>query len=105
MVRGNYGADRGIRTHDPLFTKQPLWPLSYVGARCTSAKVLYVNVQKYRQSVPKTLPDFNNYNLLDHNALGADNALWTPSGHDEFGDALGYDVGFGLHICRFVSFL
>lgn len=25
------GADRGIRTHDPLFTKQPLWPLSYVG--------------------------------------------------------------------------
>ncbi len=29
--KDNYGADRGIRTHDPLFTKQPLWPLSYVG--------------------------------------------------------------------------
>ena len=25
------GADGGSRTHDPLFTKQPLWPLSYVG--------------------------------------------------------------------------
>ena len=25
------GAARGIRTLDPLFTKEPLWPLSYHG--------------------------------------------------------------------------
>ena len=25
------GAGGGSRTHDPLFTKQPLWPLSYAG--------------------------------------------------------------------------
>jgi hypothetical protein len=31
-ILGNtFGADGGSRTHDPLFTKQPLWPLSYIG--------------------------------------------------------------------------
>ena len=30
-ITSKNGADGGSRTHDPLFTKQPLWPLSYVG--------------------------------------------------------------------------
>jgi hypothetical protein len=35
-----FGADRGIRTHDPLFTKQPLWPLSYVGIKIEEPEVI-----------------------------------------------------------------
>jgi hypothetical protein len=35
-----HGADGGSRTHDPLFTKQPLWPLSYVGIKSRTSRLL-----------------------------------------------------------------
>ena len=71
------GADRGIRTHDPLFTKQPLWPLSYVGI---SGVILA------KRSV------------LDNDALSRTNntpglARW----HNELVDPLFDHVGLRLH--------
>jgi hypothetical protein len=36
MILIRHGAGGGIRTHDPLFTKQPLWPLSYTGTTLKS---------------------------------------------------------------------
>src|SRR5262249_4161478 len=66
-----YGAGRGSRTHDPLFTKQPLWPLSYAGS-------------DYRISVPKQGLN-SNYALLFAQP-------WELQLHFRFGKSSEYEV-------------